>query len=100
MVDAGGENFVFWFSRTQESAFLDTISKNFVFVPQKSFVQQKSGEATAHPTPRLHVPYSPDIIFGNHITIPYPESNHTLFRRLHDAFFETIPFNKSKVPAS
>ena len=33
MVDARGENFVFWFSRTQENAFLDEFSKNFVFEP-------------------------------------------------------------------
>ena len=31
MVDAGGENFVFWFSRTREDAFLGAFSNNFVF---------------------------------------------------------------------
>ena len=41
MVDAGRESFVFWFFRTQENAFLDAFSKNFVFVPQIFFVQQK-----------------------------------------------------------
>ena len=43
VVDAGGENFIFWLSRTQENAILDTFSKNFVFVLQMFFVQQKSG---------------------------------------------------------
>ena len=52
MVDAGGENFVFWFSRTQENAFLDTFTKNFAFVPQMFFVQQKSGGAMPPPPVR------------------------------------------------
>ena len=34
MVDAGGKNFVYWSSRTQENANLDAFSPNFVFVPQ------------------------------------------------------------------
>ena len=34
MADAGGKNFVFWFSRTQENASLDTFSKNFVLCHQ------------------------------------------------------------------
>ena len=38
-MDAGGENFVFWFSRAQEYAFLDAFSKLFVFVPQIFFAQ-------------------------------------------------------------
>ena len=33
MVDAGGENFAFRFSRTQENAFLGAFSKSFAFVP-------------------------------------------------------------------
>ena len=32
MVGSGGENFVFWFSRSRENAFLCAFSKNFVFV--------------------------------------------------------------------
>ena len=56
MVDVGGENFVFWFSRTQENAFLDTFSKNFVSGPQMFFAQQKNGGAMAHPAPRLRGP--------------------------------------------
>ena len=47
MVDAGGENFVLWFFRTHEKAFLDTFSKYFVFVPKMIFVQQKCGGAMA-----------------------------------------------------
>ena len=42
MVDAGGENLIFLFSMTQENAFLEVFSKNFVFAPQIFFVQQKS----------------------------------------------------------
>ena len=38
LVDAGGENFVFWFFSTQENAFQDEFSKNFAFVPQMFFV--------------------------------------------------------------
>ena len=54
MVDAGRENVVFWFSRTQEHAFLDAFSKNFTFLPEIFFVQQKSEGAMAHPPrPRL-----------------------------------------------
>ena len=56
MVDAGGNNFVFWFSRTRENAFLDAFSKNFVFLPQMLFVQQKSGGSKAHPAPWLRGP--------------------------------------------
>ena len=41
LVDAGGENFVYLFARTQENAFLDTFSKNFAFVPQLSFCSTK-----------------------------------------------------------
>ena len=48
MVDAGGNNFAFWFSRTQEDAFLDTFSKNFVFVPQ---MFSCSAEQWRHPSP-------------------------------------------------
>ena len=36
-VDAGGENFVFGFSRTRENAFLDGFSKNFVFFATNIF---------------------------------------------------------------
>ena len=43
------ENFVFWFSRTQENATLDAFSKNFVFAPQMFFIQQKSGGDMTHP---------------------------------------------------
>ena len=32
MVDAEGENFVSWFSRAEDNAFLSTCLKNFVFV--------------------------------------------------------------------
>ena len=34
MVDDGGENFAFWFSKTREIAFQDAFSNNFVIVPQ------------------------------------------------------------------
>ena len=51
MADVGGETSVFWFSRIQENAFLDPFSKNFVFVPQTFFIQQKSGGAMAHSVP-------------------------------------------------
>ena len=50
IVDAGGENIMFWFLRTQENIFLDAFSKNFDFVPQ-IFVQQKSGGVIAHSGP-------------------------------------------------
>ena len=57
MVDAGGEYFIFWLSRAQENVFLDAFSKNFVFVSQMFFVQQKSGWAIVHPPPlRLRGP--------------------------------------------
>ena len=57
MMDAGGENYVFWFStRAQENAFLDTFRKNFVFVSQMFLVQQKSG-GTMAPGPRLRGPW-------------------------------------------
>ena len=51
VVDTGGKNFIFWFSRTQENAFLDAFSKGFDFVAQRFSVQQKSGGAMAHPAP-------------------------------------------------
>ena len=43
MVDAGREDFIFLFCRTQENVFLDTFSKNFVFVPQMFFVGPRNG---------------------------------------------------------
>ena len=39
MADAGVENFVIWFSGTQENAFLDTFSMNFAFVSRIFIVQ-------------------------------------------------------------
>ena len=48
MVDAGEENFLLSISRTQQNAFLDAFSKNFVFVPHIFFVQQKRGVTMAH----------------------------------------------------
>ena len=36
-MDAEGENFIFWLSRTQESAFLDAFSKN-LFLCHASFL--------------------------------------------------------------
>ena len=50
MVDAGGENFVFWFSRARENAFLGAF-KQVLFFATTVFVQQKNGEAMAHPPP-------------------------------------------------
>ena len=50
-MDAGGENLVFSFSRAQGKAFLDAFSKNFAFVQQVFFIQQKIGGAMAHPAP-------------------------------------------------
>ena len=50
MVDARGENFVFWFSRTQKNASLDAF-QTILFLRRKFFVQQKSGGAMVHPTP-------------------------------------------------
>ena len=41
MEDAECENFVFWFSRTQENAFLDAFSNSFVPGPHMFFAQQK-----------------------------------------------------------
>ena len=38
-VDAGGENFILWFSRTQQYTFLDAYSKDFIYVPQMFFAQ-------------------------------------------------------------
>ena len=46
MMDAGCENFVLWFSRTCEKAFLDAFSNNYA---TRVFVQQKGGGATVHP---------------------------------------------------
>ena len=51
MVDAGGENFVFLFSRTQEKAFLDTFSKKFVSVPQIFFCSAKTWRSHGLPPP-------------------------------------------------
>ena len=51
MVDAAGENFIFWFSRTQENAFIYVFLQEFAFVPQMFFVHQKSGGFMAHPAP-------------------------------------------------
>ena len=56
MVDMGKENFVFRLSRTQESAFLDTFSRNFVFVPHSFFC---SAEKL-----RSHGPTSPPWLRG------------------------------------
>ena len=45
IMDAGGENYVFWFSRTEEKdAFLDAFSKNFDFVPQMFFLFSRKVE--------------------------------------------------------
>ena len=33
MVDAGGENFVFLFSRAEKNVLLDVLLKNFDFMP-------------------------------------------------------------------
>ena len=63
MVDVRGENFVFWFSRTQENAFLDAFLRNYVFVPQMFFVQQKSEGAMAHPASQL---CGPSISYAYH----------------------------------
>ena len=41
MVDAGWENFVFRFSRTQENAFLEVFSKNFASRPQSFLLSRK-----------------------------------------------------------
>ena len=38
VTDVGGKNFVFWFSRTQENASLDALSKDVDFVPQMFFL--------------------------------------------------------------
>ena len=52
MVDTTVENFVFWFSRTQENAFIYVFLQEFAFVPQMFFVHQKSGGGSmAHPAP-------------------------------------------------
>ena len=51
MVDSGGGNCVFYFSRTQESAFLDTFSKNFVFVPQMPFYLAEKWRGHGPPAP-------------------------------------------------
>ena len=50
MVDAGGENFVFWFSRTEENAILDMFSKNFAFVP-RIFLLSRKEEGAWPPRP-------------------------------------------------
>ena len=47
MVDAGGENFVFWFTRTQEEAFLDTFQRILFLCHKCFFVQQNSGGTLA-----------------------------------------------------
>ena len=41
VVDAGGKNFVFWFSKTQENAFLDAFSKNFVLCRKRFWFIRK-----------------------------------------------------------
>ena len=50
MVDAGGENFIFWVSRTRENAFLDAFQRSFFFATI-FFAQQKNGGSMAHPSP-------------------------------------------------
>ena len=50
MVDAGGGgDFVFWFSRTQENAFLEAFSKNFV--PHMFFCSAEKWRSHGPPTP-------------------------------------------------
>ena len=50
MVDAGGDNFVFWFSRNRENSFLDTLSKNFVFC-LKCFLFSRKWRGRSPPAP-------------------------------------------------
>ena len=50
MVDVRRYNFVIWFSRTRENAFLNAFSKNFVFC-HTFILLSKSGGAMAHPAP-------------------------------------------------
>ena len=49
MVDVGGENFVFWFYRTQEHVFLDAFSKKLVFVQQMVFLFSRKVEESWPP---------------------------------------------------
>ena len=51
MVGAGWENFVLWFSGTQENTFLDAFSKNFVFVPQMLFCSAEKWIGHGPPPP-------------------------------------------------
>ena len=74
MVDTGGKNFVFWFSRIQENATLVRFSKSFVFMPQ-FFLQQKSEGTMVHLAPRLCGPCITYEIFFHHINTCLPVFN-------------------------